>query len=179
MSSPRPGGKDRPKHRLPDGTADLRGPIFDSVGVPKAQIGQIPSNRDGIGFWSHHIDEWIAKGGWALTTEQGFMNITEQLRSQYKEAADLWDTYKARHDAFRGHVKNDVASLEAQARAIATASQKINKAFSDVVSTLNSTDMAQAISNAERLSSALTSLNQLQAHKIMFATVDSQKDNGQ
>lgn len=130
-------------------------------------------HADGGGVRGIDIQLWLTGCAYAVHTEEDLMNIIEQLRGHHEEALTLWNQYKDRLDAFRGQVKNDSASLEAQARKTAEATNKMNASFRTVVATLTSAEMQEAVKNAERLAAALDALNSLKSHKLMFATVDS------
>lgn len=112
---------------------------------------------------------------WAVQTQDLLMTTTEELEQNYEAAAALWKKYEGRLDDFRNKVKQDVASLEASARKTTEASQRINKAYSDVVVQLNSQEMLTAIDNAERLARALNAIANMQSHKLTFAVIDAAK----
>ena len=141
------------------------------------KIVKAPSMRSGDGIRKDELHRWVAMAKWAISTEGALMNVTEQLNQQYDAAAKIWADYEDRLKNFRGQVKNDCASLAAQARGIDEASKKMNAAFNETVRVLNSEEMNCAIANAERLASALTSLNSLASHKIMFATVGNKSES--
>jgi predicted membrane chloride channel (bestrophin family) len=131
--------------------------------------------KEGLGWHESEVSEWACKYSWAESTEGALMNLTETLEKQYIEAEKLWGNYKAKLDAFRGQVKNDVVSLNAQARQTTDAAHKMQIAFNSVIAELTSENMKEAIENAERLAAALAALNAVKPHKLMFATVDTKE----
>jgi hypothetical protein len=143
------------------------GPIGKYLGLPKYQIGG--QTKDGVHYMEKDLIVWIARCGWATTTEQAFMNVIEELETNYKAAESLWDKYKGKLHEFRSAVKNDCTSLEAAARKTTDATMKLNKAYGDVILQMNGPDMARAIENAERLAAAMTALANLQSHRLVLS----------
>lgn len=160
-------------HINPDGLRDIDGPItkYYSPLISAAAI-KWGGSREGIGFKEKDVTKFTVVASGAALTESAFMNVIEALEGNYEAAAKLWDGYKSRLDQFRSAVKNDVTSLEASARKSTEATQKMKAAYGDVIDLLNSEEMQTAVSNAERLASAMQTLAKLQSHKLVFAVTD-------
>ena len=160
--------------RDPDGFWDFRSSKI-------APFSDMPSfikdgrSREGISFSGRAVNEWVTQWKWAILTERYFMNVVEELRANYDEAAALWKTYEERLTQFRSQCKNDVVSLEAAARKTEDAALRMNRAYTGMFEQLNGVDMMKAIENAERLAAALKALSELQAHRLTFAVLDSTK----
>lgn len=118
------------------------------------------------------VQIWIFQAMWATKTEDGFMNIIEELTKNYDQAASLWGLYKNRLDAFRGAVKNDVSSLEASARKTTASIERMNEAYGRVITQMTGHEMAKAVENAERLATAMRALAELQEQRFVLSVVD-------
>lgn len=156
-----------------DGLRCAEGPVSEWCGpfLGKAVLNKNSGVR-GPGWRGEALQRWLISFEWATSTEGAFMNLMEELKGNYDEADKLWSSYKERLTAFRSEVKNDVASLEASARKTTEAVHRMTKAYGDVITQLNSLEMQQAVTNAERLAAALASLAQLQSQKLVFAVTD-------
>lgn len=128
--------------------------------------------REGIAWDANSIRAGELLYGYSFRTENALMNVIAELRGNYDEAEKLWSDYDVKLKDFRSKVKNDVSSLESSARKTTTAVQRMQKAYSDVIATMVSEEMAQATENAERLAKAMTALSSLQSHKITLDVVD-------
>ena len=159
---------------MDDGLRDYKGPIGRlMMSHFEYQVSGV--SREGYMLSRSSIDRAALLYGGAATTEMCFMNIVEELKSNYEEVSQLWDAYKERLAAFRNEVKNDVSSLEAAARRTTEGAVKINKSYAEVFAQLNGEEMRLAIDNAERLARALDAIAHLQSHRMTFAVVDAQR----
>jgi DNA repair exonuclease SbcCD ATPase subunit len=163
------------KEYAADGLLMMEGPIAHAcVSTFSAMFLRGGANREGAAVRLDDADRWIVANHWATQTENAFMNIIEALKGNYDAAASLWESYKERLKSFRSDVKNDVTSLEASARKTTEATQRMLKAYSDVITLMNSEQMAAAVENAERLAKAMDALAGLQAHRFTLV-VDDEK----
>lgn len=165
------------KHRDTDGFRDMNGPVgrhLDST-IPPPRIRYDGGYRDGPRIHGRDVGLWILTTKWAHNTEVPLMNVVEQLKENYDEAEKLWAGYAERLTKFRSEVKNDVASLEASTRKTTEAVQRMVTAYGKVIETLNGPEFLKAVENAERLAVALSSLANLQPHKLTLAVVDQTK----
>lgn len=154
-----------------DGLWNMHGSIskhYGAFALTPVRTGQF---REGFGFNKSDCDAYTHRVGWAISTEDAFLNIIEELKGNYSEVAQLWAMYDEKLKKFRGEVKNDIASLEAAARKTTEGVQRMNKAYADVVDQMNSPAMEQAIKNAERLAAAMTTLANAQSQQLSFTVV--------
>lgn len=152
------------------GLYDYDGPVWKHFGFPHWR--RTPVSRDGIAFVGEHINHWVVRAKWAIQTEKGFMNVIEELKTDYEAAAAMWEQYEKKLDQFRSAVKNDVTSLEATARRAHDSAIRIQKAHADVFAQLNGAEMQTAIANAERLAAALTAIQQMKAHRVTLSVAE-------
>jgi hypothetical protein len=164
-SSPIP----RPKRSVQEadsrGFFDYKGPVTEhcTLGFPRTY--KTAKAREGFAFDVRETDEWVVKTAWAQQTEKYFMNILDKLGENYEAAAEMWKQYEKKLEQFRSVVKNDVSSLEATAKRAHEAGLKIQKVHADLFAQLNSAEMMQAITNAERLGAALKVIQDLESSK--------------
>lgn len=157
----------------PDGLIDTYGPVTHYLQnhiVPNPTRTGL--NRCGFGYPVEEVRARVVAYKWAYSTEGGFMNIIEELKSNYDEAEKLWNSYDDKLKKFRHQVKNDVSSLESSARKTTNAVQRMHTAYGGVIELINSEEMRQATENAERLAAAMTALAGVESHKMTFAVVD-------
>jgi hypothetical protein len=160
-------------HRTIDGFIDYEGPIQKEI----LDLHQpMPVSRPGVrrgedGYDKREVEIYAIRFVWATRTEQTFMNIIEELKGNYDQAAALWESYEKKLQEFRSMVKNDIASLEAGARKTTEAVHKMKTAYGDVIQEMTSPKMEQAILNAERLAAAMTALAGLKPQEMSFNVV--------
>lgn len=151
------------------GFYDYLGPITKHFGPPpvhtKALDARTPTFADGYVYDKRELDYWIINGAWGFETEKAFMNVIDELKNNYDAANELWKQYEGKLAQFRSIVKNDVASLEATAKKAREAGLQIQKVHADLFAQLNSAEMLQAITNAERLGAALKVIQELESSK--------------
>ena len=128
--------------------------------------------REGYAWERTDIDQIELLVKYATFSEASFMDVISSLKSNYDEANTLWQNYEKKLENFRSMVKNDVTSLEANARKTTDAVHKMNKAYGDAISQMTSKEMQTAIENAERLARAMEALAAVQAQKLTFEIAD-------
>jgi len=128
--------------------------------------------REGYAWERTDIDQIELLVKYATFSEASFMDVISSLKSNYDEANTLWQNYEKKLENFRSMVKNDVTSLEANARKTTDAVHKMNKAYGDAISQMTSKEMQVAIENAERLARAMEALAAVQAQKLTFEIAD-------
>ena len=128
--------------------------------------------REGYAWERTDIDQIELLVKYATFSEASFMDVISSLKSNYDEANTLWQNYEKKLENFRSMVKNDVTSLEANARKTTDAVHKMNKAYGDAISQMTSKEMQAAIENAERLARAMEALAAVQAQKLTFEIAD-------
>ncbi len=72
-------------------------------------------------------------------------------------------------DKFRGVVKNDLTSMKAASDRVQTEVTQMRDQYTKVQAILTSPDFQMAVSNAERLATALEAIHKLQGQRIGFA----------
>jgi hypothetical protein len=110
---------------------------------------------------------WTAQ--WRMAMQVGEEMIQEQL----KALDDTVSRYNALVTKFRGEVKNDVASVKAQAVATEDTVRRIGKAYAETTRMLTSPEFERALANAERMAAALKAVAELNSHSITFAVLDT------
>jgi hypothetical protein len=128
--------------------------------------------REGYAWERKDIDNITLLVRYATYSEDCFMDVIASLKSNYDEANTLWQNYEKKLENFRSMVKNDVTSLEANARKTTDAVHKMNKAYGDAIAQMTSNEMQTAIENAERLARAMEALAAVQAQKLTFEIAD-------
>lgn len=164
-------GRGRIKKYTDDGMRNTYGPI---ARLMQSCQPEIINGTRGI-MRSLDADAVMFAYSWAYQTENCLMNIIDELKTQYAEAAELWKSYEKQLQQFRATVKNDITSLEAGARKTTESVTRMNKAYGDVITQMNGEEMQQAIQNAERLAAAMTALANLQSHKLTFSVIDNDR----
>lgn len=128
--------------------------------------------REGYAWERNDVNQIELLVRYATFSEASFMDVISSLKSNYDEANTLWQNYEKKLENFRSMVKNDVTSLEANARKTTDAVHKMNKAYGDAISQMTSKEMQAAIENAERLARAMEALAAVQAQKLTFEIAD-------
>ena len=146
-----------------DGLYDYYGPVTNHYGPPPVESSAL--GRDGVMYDRSKIAAWLHNSRWATDTEMCFMNVMEELQTNYATVSEMWKQYEGKLAQFRSIVKNDVASLEATAKKAREAGLQIQKVHADLFAQLNSAEMLQAITNAERLGAALKVIQELESSK--------------
>jgi ribosomal protein L20 len=163
--------------RMPKSGSDavrLIGPITKAFGELR-RFKHIGITRTGQVEDKRRRDVLEVALGYAATTESDLMEVIEELSKNYEQAASLWKDYEKRLTEFRSAVKNDVTSLEAAARKTTDAVHRMNAAYGHVITQLNSQEMQQALSNAERLAAAMQALASLQSHRLVLSVTEQDK----
>ena len=130
--------------------------------------------REGVAFREADLDKAVILGmcDWAMlysrdpgTTIEGDIYIMSDVNEAYEKANGVIlkasESYNKTLMAFRGAIKNDLASISSSADRSQKESQKINEAYSKTISLLTSENMERAIENAERLAVALKTISEI------------------
>ena len=144
------------------------------------------SSRDGIGFRKSDIDKFIANGGFNKTMlngrdksikipKEGDYIMSDVVKGYEDANSAISVAQKAYNETiakFRGSIQNDLTSIAASANKVQREHDKIAVSARNAIDVLTSTEMQQAIANAERLAAALTAISELKSHNITFAVLD-------
>jgi hypothetical protein len=141
----------------------------------EAAVVSHPAAPGGRCYSKSSLEAVDAGYGWIFRTECPLMNVIDELKKNFDQVQSLWKGYETELKVFRSAAKNDVSSLEAAARKTSDAAVRINSSYASVMALLNSEEMAQAVSNAERLAAAMTALASLQSHKLVFSVTEQER----
>lgn len=105
-----------------------------------------------------------------MTTEAKMLTeLTDEVKTAL---AAYTDTVKA----FRGAVKNDIASAKASADAMEVQLQKMGAVYKSTAAILTAPEFEKGILNAERMATALRSISELNSHSFTFSVMERKGD---
>lgn len=97
------------------------------------------------------------------------MDIEEAALSASESVGKIVDGYMDRVRTLKSQLQNDAASVRASCEKIEKDYAKVTKAMSGTVASLTSPEMERAITNAERLAAALTSINAVKENHVVLS----------
>jgi len=155
------------------------GPAFPQ---PARSFGGTKEDAGGA-FAVRDLNKFIKAGGleWGLldprptkeaSRREGDFNLSD-VDDAYEKAtaviATAHDGYTKAVRDFKTEIKNDLASISASANKVQAEAQKAAAANRQAIEVMTSERMLMALANAERLATALHSINSLEPNSLTFA----------
>jgi len=123
-------------------------------------------------FYAEDINKWEKHGGCLMALHGQILKAQEEVEREIDEVGSLSASYIAAVKKIRGELGNDVDSIAKASARLKVETAKAIDEYRAALTLWTSPEMERAISNAERLATALKSVNELKSQSITFAVLD-------
>lgn len=149
---------------------------FDMTSVLNAAVIKTSAHRDGIGFRESVLDQddvverMVYLTQWKVSMEASIAATESTARAQASV-----ETLKKTLVDFRGTIKNDLSSMKAASERVQNEVLQMRDRYKQAQDLLTSQEFVKAIENAERMATALESIQRLTETKVSVAVFSGGK----
>lgn len=141
---------------------------YDISAAIKAGMVKDPGAREGFA-WKTSVLKTIDQPVAHFSAWRAAMEVETVAVEAARKSEEAIQKLRDAADKFRGVVKNDLTSMKAASDRVQTEVTQMRDQYTKVQAILTSPDFQMAVSNAERLATALEAIHKLQGQRIGFA----------